>query len=1147
MTINARGFSARKREFIFDYVRNRSVDICCVQETFLSGPQVFQSLASQWRGPCYWSPAPGRQAGVIVLLSERFDGHVVSWKRDSNGRVISLLVKYNGVNYNVVNVYAPTVPSERNAFLQSVHRYFFTNSCLIMGGDFNCYDSVSDKFGGNPITSKEFSRVKSCFKLIDAWRAKNPRSSQFTWFSSDLSVASRLDTFLIDRDLRRFVNCCMIYPCAFSDHDYVLLDLDTSQHAQHGPGLWKFNSSLLSDDNYVSVIHDLIDRFLEFQHVFSSVKSFWDSLKLDIKQESIFFASAARRELAKERVHLTNRLIFLKARLVSGDESVKPAILQAESLLNAVYHRESEGAKIRSRARWLEEGEAPTRFFFKLERERQAKSAVSSILNSDGQLVSSRDEVLKAHVDFYSKLFEEEETDPEALDELLSHVTSHLSDADRDLCDQSLSPCELSSAVAGLSNNKSPGPDGLTAEFYVKFWPRLGPILLQVYNQSLADGELPDSLKESATKVIFKKGDRQNLKNWRPISLLNVDYKIFSKALSLRLAKVLGSIVSPDQTCSVPGRSIVSNLVALRDSLDYIDRTNETGILVSLDQEKAFDRVNRSFLAKLLEHFGFGPVFRNWIFTLYSGAFMRVLVNGFLSDKVFLRRGVRQGDSLSPMLYILCVEVLACKIRDTPEIEGFLLPGARGRQLKVSQYADDTSSLVKSFASLQCLFRVVALYERGTGAKLNLSKTEAMWLGAWKDRPDQPLGLTWVRKMKLLGVTFGVDNVERDNWDPRLSKLDKSLNLWKSRALSLVGKALIVNVLGISKLIYLSQVLIPPRWALDKLNKLVWPFLWGSKIETVARNTLFCPVAAGGLGLIDFQLKSQVLRFKSTLRALSEPSSACFFLTKYFCGGGLSRIRPEWAYLRDILTPSAFFPTTFYADVLQTAKSLSRVAPTFIFSSQNCYRELLKVKSSPPVLPYPWMRIVPAQFSMTDHLIRIRDPITENYKSDILWLITLRGIKVRDALCRWGYTDSPVCAVCPRRETIDHCFLNCPRVKLVWLFFTHLLSAFLLSPATFTANCSSVFFFCFESPDDKDRSIATFLIKSILYAIWKFRNRATFYNSRDTDSAIVKYVLQELKFRLRVDFSRLSRAQFASQWVHPSLCSVVVGNLVINV
>lgn len=130
-------------------------------------------------------------------------------------------------------------------------------------------------------------------------------------------------------------------------------------------------------------------------------------------------------------------------------------------------------------------------------------------------------------------------------------------------------------------------------------------------------------------------------------------------------------------------------------------------------------------------------------------------------------------------------------------------PAAKGVQYKVGLYADDTTSLVKLICSLECLFDVIRVYERGSGAKLNVSKTEAMWLGAWRWRNDQPFGLTWVTKMKILGVVFG-QVTELDNWQPKLEKLEKHLNLWKFRSLSYVGKSLIfiINALGISKLLY---------------------------------------------------------------------------------------------------------------------------------------------------------------------------------------------------------------------------------------------------------------------------------------------------------------------------------------------------------
>lgn len=141
-------------------------------------------------------------------------------------------------------------------------------------------------------------------------------------------------------------------------------------------------------------------------------------------------------------------------------------------------------------------------------------------------------------------------------------------------------------------------------------WDLLGPQLLDVINYCFAVDKICETMRASATRLVYKKrGDIKNLKNWRPISLLNTDYKIASKAITLRLSKVLDSIVDRDQTCSIPGRSISSNIATLRDTLEYIEMTNETGILLSLDQEKASDRVDRVFLMDLLKCFGFSPDF----------------------------------------------------------------------------------------------------------------------------------------------------------------------------------------------------------------------------------------------------------------------------------------------------------------------------------------------------------------------------------------------------------------------------------------------------------------------------------------------------------------------------------------------------------
>ena len=596
-----------------------------------------------------------------------------------------------------------------------------------------------------------------------------------------------------------------IRPCCFSDHGLVDLAIDFSHFSPSGPGLWKFNNSLLADTDFCD---HLSSRILDLRNCiprFTSFKDWWEFFKLSLKQECIDFAKQKRTDLNREKVILTNRLIQCKQLLIHGDISALAEIITLEARLLALSNLEIEGVKTRSRARWMEEGEKPTRYFFHLERERVEKNRIVSMYDSDGNEVSSRADLDTVQEEFYTQLFSEEAVDMTCQQHLFLQLSSKLTPEESLSCDRPISPPELTASVKSLAVNKSLGPDGLTLEFYLKFWHLLAPLLYRLYNSSYTEQSLPESLRTSVTRLIFKtRGDVKDFKNWRPISLLNTDYKILSKTITLRLSCVLGSLVDPDQTCSVPGRLITSNVTLLRDVLDYIERTNEPGILVSLDQEKAFDHVNHSFLFRLLKQLGFGPTFIQWVHTLYTGANMQIILNCYLSSRIDLKRGVRQGDPLSPLLYVLCVEVLASQIRSSPFISGFLLPGASGTHFRVRQYADDTTTFVRNIPSLTELFNLVSLYERGSGARLNRSKTEAMWLGAWRSRMDEPLGLTWVKKMKVLGVWFGVVPVEQDNWLPKVTKLEKSINLWKSRSLSFIGKCLIINVIGLSKFYYLA-------------------------------------------------------------------------------------------------------------------------------------------------------------------------------------------------------------------------------------------------------------------------------------------------------------------------------------------------------
>ena len=361
-----------------------------------------------------------------------------------------------------------------------------------------------------------------------------------------------------------------------------------------------------------------------------------------------------------------------------------------------------------------------------------------------------------------------------------------------------------------------------------------------VFNKRFRLGVLTDSQRESLLRLIHKKDDKQLLKNWRPISLLNTDYKLASKVITERLKSIVASILHLDQTCGVPGRSIFSNLQLVCDLLDMINKTDETVSWSLLIRRKLLIVWITNFLCAPWQSWVLAGSFASWFAYFIITFFPRIICNGKLSDPISLGRGVRQGCPLSPLLYILVSEVLSTQIRNCPDIVGFRLPGAGGLDFKISQYADDTTNFVKTERSLFHLLWVVHTYERGSGAKLNTAKSEAMWLGKWRDNGATPHGLKWVKKMRILCVFFGnrLVSVDQDNWKPKLDKLKSELNLWSSRELSFVGRSLILNILGASRFWHVAKILAPPTWVIDSYKSITWPFIWRGKMECVSRKRL---------------------------------------------------------------------------------------------------------------------------------------------------------------------------------------------------------------------------------------------------------------------------------------------------------------------
>ena len=261
-----------------------------------------------------------------------------------------------------------------------------------------------------------------------------------------------------------------------------------------------------------------------------------------------------------------------------------------------------------------------------------------------------------------------------------------------------------------------------------------------------------------------------------------MDYKILSKILAERLKKVLPFIIHPDQRGGVQGRCIGENIRLIEDIMFEIDNLEEEAVIFLQDQEKAFDRVEWDWLFSSLKHFNFGDTFISWLQTLYKNSLSSIMTNGQQSSYFKVTRGIRQGDSLSALLYVIQFEPLMSKIRSSSNIEGVTLNLKNLKEkvtIKGCQYVDDSNSSLKSIRIVPDFFEILRKFEKISGSKVNFGKTVCLTVDDHLKDPTGSLKPT-VGPEKVLGAPLGKNRNEKgDFWDKRIKKLETKLNIWR--------------------------------------------------------------------------------------------------------------------------------------------------------------------------------------------------------------------------------------------------------------------------------------------------------------------------------------------------------------------------------
>jgi len=631
--------------------------------------------------------------------------------------------------------------------------------------------------------------------LVDIWRVRYPDRKRFTWRQKKTLIQRRLDYWFVSDSLQDDIDKVDMFTSIKTDHSAITLDLKSITENKHGPSFWKFNNSLLDDQNYINTINENIPQWIEEVVNENDIRICWDWLKYKIRYETMRYSKKKARERKEKLCVLEKKLKQAEEKCaLSPSQEVVEELQLLKEKYEADYDYIIQGAIIRSRATWYEQGEKNTKFFLNLENRREKKNVIRKlIINNNNNEISTDPKILQESLrSFYEDLYKEKNLQNDTILSSDPFVTSpnlpKLSDSQQTSCEGALTVSECYNTLKSFQSNKTPGNDGLTVEFYRTFWPRIGKLLVECLNYCHENGELSTSQKQAVITLIEKKDkDRRLIKNWRPISLINVDVKIASKTIAKRLEKVLPQIIHYDQNAYVKGRTIFDAVRTIDDIMTFTKSSNIDALLTAIDFEKAFDSISWAFLRKTLESFNFGKSLIMWVETFYKNISSCITNNGFASHFFQLSRGVRQGDPLSPYLFILVLETLANFIRYENKIKGIKI---NNYEIKLVTFADDLTVFLRDIPSFYLLLATLKTFSISSGLKVNKDKTEVLCLGQQNVITAKDINMDQIKsEVKILGLFFTYDQLSQNklNFDSIIKSLKTSLNLWKWRSLTLLG------------------------------------------------------------------------------------------------------------------------------------------------------------------------------------------------------------------------------------------------------------------------------------------------------------------------------------------------------------------------
>ena len=863
----------------------------------------------------------------------------------AKGRYVSIIMTVDKAKRKLTAAYAPANPPERPDYFTAIAPRLTTRT--VLGIDANCVPNTTLDLKRDA-TSQYDNRGADILRdavdrkgLLDVVREVKGKEQ---YFSSHHVVAGGTCWSRIDQIYAPHTNDSQytvgeardIFPRESAvEMDHTMVDVSTKTvKPEKGKDLPRINESIFDEPTFIHELHTAIKGL----HIHINAakpdgwRTGWEGIKTELRKLCLERTKnvkyKASKQVERKRKILKNIDTLIQKGTAQPCQLKYRAQLKKELRTTAKSDYTLHQTLEKEAYNMGKTHDRCTREFFVPWRDTHAAQHIESLAEADwqdpsnptftGRNVRGVADVLRELTKYYTALFADKPTTNHAaynacLDTLSDQNSNRVLPPTAADCGKPITEDEVLTVMSELPLGKSPGPDRLPNKLYKTLAKDLAPILTAALNEGRQHGELHPTCIEGIISVLYKKKDRKDPRNYRPITLLNGDYKILTRVLTQRMNTAVLQFVSSQQNGFVPGGFLPENIMLLKLLQAWLENEDEDGFLVYLDMEKAFDRCSWQYLTDALAKIGFGPApaahaagpaaapagptgsFIEYVSLFYSHNHpptRQLCMNGTLGPKFQLHSGVAQGCPLSPLLFLVITEALTRLIVKDANIEGITINGVNH---KITQYADDSTLIPKHAADWRRMAAHLATWCDATSMKENAAKREGQLLGKLnRERHRAPTGIikddAWVKdgeSIRALGVPMGnkLDLVAW--WTQKYRQIKQRIAAWRSTAhMSITGRSLLLQAILYGSIRFWFFTILMSNRILELFESDAYHLVWASKpnlltnedgTSTRARAYIHAPATyldqkQGGAGLP--HLKSHMKAFHAQwIRRYLHPSN----------------------------------------------------------------------------------------------------------------------------------------------------------------------------------------------------------------------------------------------------------------------------------